>query len=459
MSAKGIVLGCVLASLMALALLSGVSLAALDPAVGAVAGPDGPRLPVPPKQAPEAGPSAGLAIEGHPIGPVFPIHDPPGTINHVRPSIAYNPDLKEYLVVWQNERPVYPDIEAQRVSRSGALVGGPFFISGGEGVKRRNPDVTYNSKQQEYLIVWEHEPDGARPNIMARRVSGTGEMRSGELPLGTGPALRLRTRPAIAYAWTSDRYMVVWESLVQGASSSDIEAQVLSAWAALEGSNFQIATGSTNHSYEDPDLAYNRSRNEYLVAWTWHDKVGPNYDIKARRVTQDGILLDSELLIGYHTPDEWHPAVHALPTVPNAGKYLVVWELRYTASDGDIYSREVSGPGVMGAVKIISSLNEDQTDPAVAGSEERGEYMTAWVQDAGSIFDDIKGRIFSGGEPTGPLFSLLGGWTYPKLPAVASGPDGDFLVAFQDAPWTGIFGIYGRLWGDRRYTYLPLTLR
>lgn len=54
-------------------------------------------------------------------------------------SIAFNSDRGEYLVVWHNERPVYPDIQAQRVSADGGLVGVPFYIAGGPGFQRRLP--------------------------------------------------------------------------------------------------------------------------------------------------------------------------------------------------------------------------------------------------------------------------------------------------------------------------------
>jgi len=88
----------------------------------------------------------------------------------LKPSIAYNPDRQEYLVVWYNERPVYPDIKAQRVGVDGQLVGGPCYIAGGEGAKRRYPDVVYNPTHQEYLVVWEELLDEGHSNIISQRV-------------------------------------------------------------------------------------------------------------------------------------------------------------------------------------------------------------------------------------------------------------------------------------------------
>ena len=35
--------------------------------------------------------------------------------DQLKPSTAYNPDRREYLVVWHNERPVYPDIQAGNI--------------------------------------------------------------------------------------------------------------------------------------------------------------------------------------------------------------------------------------------------------------------------------------------------------------------------------------------------------
>jgi hypothetical protein len=68
----------------------------------------------------------------------------------VFPVVAYNSQRQEYLVVWYNDRAGNDDIRAQRLSKYGAPLGGPFYISAGSGADRRYPDVAYNSVQDQY---------------------------------------------------------------------------------------------------------------------------------------------------------------------------------------------------------------------------------------------------------------------------------------------------------------------
>jgi hypothetical protein len=75
-----------------------------------------------------------------------PIGDPFATsaadLQEGRPAVAYNTQWQEYLVVWNNDRAGNDDIRAQRLTKTGAPIGVPFYISAGEGAERRYPDVT-----------------------------------------------------------------------------------------------------------------------------------------------------------------------------------------------------------------------------------------------------------------------------------------------------------------------------
>ena len=102
-------------------------------------------------QAISAGASAAAAANGAPIGQQFVISGDPE--QEVYPSVAYNSQRQEYLVVWSNDRPGNDDIRAQRLSKNGALIGGSFYISAGSGADRRYPDVAYNTQQDQYLVV------------------------------------------------------------------------------------------------------------------------------------------------------------------------------------------------------------------------------------------------------------------------------------------------------------------
>lgn len=400
---------------------------------------------------------------GGPIGYSFTIIDESET--EVNPAVAYSSDREEYLVVWYNDRPGNDDIRAQRVSKDGTLVGGAFYISAGSGADRRYPDVAYNSKNNQYLVVWEHYESASGYSIHARRVSGTGQVLDSMDIVVRGPGYNLYTpaEPAVAYAYTSDKYLVVWQETWHPTPiSKNIEGQVVSSSGSLE-SSATISQDTGNGDYRDePDVAYNRSRNEYLVVWQQRDHTVNEYDIYARRVQGNGTPMSpASIAIDTDPADQLNPAAAAIPTEPNKGYYLVVYEDHTNAGDADIYARKVKGEGTTdGNLFHISRPNEDQSHPAVAGNESNQQYLVAWTHEDYSppfIFDGIVGRAVS---IDGTLLNdetALGGIDADNA-AIASGPTGDFLVAFDDQPLLASSrGIYGQLWGNR--VYLPLALR
>jgi hypothetical protein len=150
--------------------------------------------------------------------------------------------------------------------------------------------------------------------------------------------------------------------------------------------------------------------------------------------------------------------VAALPNATAEGQYLVVFELLFPG-DSDIYSRFVSGVGVVGAGQYFAGSLEDETNPSVAGSESANRYLIVWSRPTTPpiVYDYIEGRtISSTGLMGGNMY--VGGFPLADNAVVSSGPTGDFLVAFKDQqPPSADSGIYGQLWGNR--TYLPLSLR
>jgi uncharacterized protein YlbG (UPF0298 family) len=124
--------------------------------------------------------------------------------------MAYNSQRQQYLVVWYNDRAGCDDIRAQRVFKNGTLAGGPFYISAGCTADRRYPDVTYNSKHDQYLVVWEHYDAAEGYSIKGRRVSGAGQvLDTTDITIRGWSNLYTPVKPAVAYAYTSDRYLVV----------------------------------------------------------------------------------------------------------------------------------------------------------------------------------------------------------------------------------------------------------
>ncbi|MEZ4556352.1 MAG: hypothetical protein R2854_07880, partial [Caldilineaceae bacterium] len=68
------------------------------------------------------------------------------------PAVAYNPQHREYLVVWQNNWSGNRDIYAQRVDAQGDLLSW-FAVTTGTH-DRAQPAVAYDPVNQRYLVTW-----------------------------------------------------------------------------------------------------------------------------------------------------------------------------------------------------------------------------------------------------------------------------------------------------------------
>jgi hypothetical protein len=395
------------------------------------------------------------ANSGMPIGTSFLIEDQPSDLSY--PSVAYDSYRNEYWVVYQAN--ANHTIRAARLNARGKVLS-YTDIAYHEFQYLQNPDLAYNNTTHAFLVVWDSY-DGSRNRIYSRILDPAGVL-GPETELGAGAALRDRFKPAVAYASTGDKFLVVWESVVwQSAGTFDVEAQIVTSYGALENANFLIAAGNSSFIHYEPDLAYNRSRNEYLVAWVQEEKAIGQTDIFARRVTADGVILDgTAITIGYHTTPETGPVVAAIPTVPNFGMYAVAWEMHYSATDSDIYARGVTGLGVVNPVVLVTATGDNERYPAIVGNEARGEFLVSWTGPYPAPF--INTGIWA--RPlllNGALTSqrTLAAGSFADYSALATGSTGDYLMVYQDpnlfVPVT--LDIWGRLWGNRNY--LPAIMK
>jgi len=381
------------------------------------------------------------------------------SLDETLPAVAYNSQRQEYLVVWYNDRAGNDDIIAQRVSVNGTLIGGKFYISAGVGADRRYPKVAYNSKQDQYLVVWEHyDTSSGYYDIKCRRVDGSGYvLDASDILIESGSNLHTPSKLAVSYASTPDRYLVVWEDVWHPIPIQyTIYGQVITPQGALEGSDFTISAGTDQR--QEPDLAYNRHANRYLVVW--QQKAGTLWAVHGQQVKGDGGTYQGDILIAYYSGDCEYPSVASIPNTQTNEKFLVVWQLEYSTSPSihNIYGIVINEDGSLASsdVKILLSYT-DTTVPSVAGDETSQQYLVAWQNPLAAGDNPIYARALSyDGALKGEVANLEG--QDANYPAVASGPNGDFFTVWQDKP-TGATttGIFGHLWGNR--LFMPLTIK
>ncbi len=222
-----------------------------------------------------------VASTGAPLGePVTIVHEPQA-VSH--PAVAYNPAAGEFLVVWQRQD-IW--IEDRRLSVSGEL----------QGPRRRIwssllrpypapvPDVVYNPRTDEYLVVWD---DASDDDIYGFRVAADGGPVAGSERIVISSASGAQTGPR---AGVHDRgYLVAWED-DRDPDSSNLFGQLLSAAGervnaagtpgAPADTNMPLAAAIPDQ--EAPALAFNPGGVEFLLTWA-EDRLG-GADILGQRV-------------------------------------------------------------------------------------------------------------------------------------------------------------------------------
>ncbi|MEW5868747.1 MAG: hypothetical protein AB1894_05685 [Chloroflexota bacterium] len=422
-------------------------------------------------------PDSALAA-GKPISEWFLVSHAPEIER--QPAVAYNSQRNEYLVVFYNDRPGRDDddIRAERISKNGKRLGG-IWVSAGLGAERRNPDVTYNPQLDQYLVVWQHDdPNNTQVNIRGQLLKYDA---AGNL-MKFGPEIWVNvagsggcsvncyaSKPAVAYANAARKYLVVWENKEAFNVSSDIFAQVLLENGARWSVTYPLARGAWGYSHSNPDVAYNRSGNGFLVVWEQLNKDSesvpvPHTDIYGLIVDGGGPIVSSPLpIMSSSSYSEANPSVAAIPLVvvegvQTKGQFLVAAEF-YDPRDGrdasDIATILVNANGSLGGSGgyggpgtpfILRNLFAPDINPVVAGSEGLNQFLLIWSTYFGERYPvpTLWGQTFDTltGAPHGNIEPL--GAPFPTYPAVASGSSGDFLVT---TTIPGDWEIFGSLWG------------
>ena len=221
------------------------------------------------------------------------------------PAVAWNATDNEYLVVWSgsdsagalvaNENEIF----GQRLSNAGAALGSnDFRISsmgpdGNTSYAAYSPALAYNPATNEYLVAWEGDDDSAPQvdneyEIFGQRLSalgaevGTDDFRISDMG-PDGSTLYQATLPAVSYASTANRYLVVWQGDDNTAPLTDnnnqIFAQELQANGEPTGPNDLRLTGlgppgGPLKAVDNPAAVFGATNGAFLVVFEGNSGVG-----------------------------------------------------------------------------------------------------------------------------------------------------------------------------------------
>jgi hypothetical protein len=360
------------------------------------------------------------AAGANPLGDLFRISELAPNDGHgsaFDTQVAYNGGTSEYLVSWTADGYASPgedEVWVQRVSNAGAQIGADRRIStiGAEG-------------------------DGTRE------------------PFG---------RPAVAADPVNDRNLVVWsadpENNTFGNSEFRIYGQLLAADGSEIGVNdFAISGSQAGALY--PHVAFNPEREEYLVVWSGNATGTPVQ--WGRRLDKNGAPIAAPFQISQLAES----GRGSLPQVAyNASKdeYLVAWYGFKGFEDGEAWGQRinaVTGAAIGGDVKLTThgAVEDDIAGgfPSISYNPLAGDYLMTYTKDDDNPNPDtleVQSQVLSAtavpqGSPV--RLSTVGKLAYEPATAYATGPGGgagQYLVVWQqESPPPGFYDY--EIWGQR----------
>jgi hypothetical protein len=370
-------------------------------------------------------------------------------INNCDPVVAYNSKRDQYLVVWWSAHTLTREVAAARFNSRGALLSS-FIVVQDAAKMNWLPAVAYSPVQDEYLVAYTYAHSTTDFDIYARRIKWDGSWIGPPIPINTD--LGKQWYPAVAYNSHDDEYLVVYENYWAD-GSRDIAAQRIRAsdGAPLSWRNIAAAPGTVRRL---PAVAYNAARNNYLIAYTFqHPGDG---DIYARITSANMGVLGPELHLVDNT---FHQDGVALAAGPD--EVLAVWEDGPSPTHRTIYGRRITGAGdLQPYIPIGDEVNQVFTEVAVAHSELYG-YLVTWRHALAPDDWDIHGRFVRAGNNAAwqQRFWIDATPRHQKSPDVACDSGGECLVVYEDDWQNGVeYDIGGRIVQGHRF-YVPLTLR
>jgi hypothetical protein len=275
----------------------------------------------------------------------FKVTQTPGS--HFHPAVACNSTNGQYFVVWEDQsNKGYMPIYGQFFDKYGSTLGTNFCVTDpGVYVDCLRPSLAYNPNQNEFLLVWEDWTDATNINIGGQRVDiTTGKILGSKIAIST--ANYGQKYPQIAYNALDNIYLVAWEDYRNPMTGPDIYGQFVENNGTLSGANFAIGVASDHQGA--PSVA--SGVHEFIVTFDDNRNLKTTLgDIYAQRVDSSSGSLQVH---GSNFPvcDQGSTqAQNSLAFAAGDKSYLVVFkdERNMKTKGSDIYGQNFDVDGKM----------------------------------------------------------------------------------------------------------------
>ena len=311
------------------------------------------------------------------VGPTAPLNPYPN--DRVQPSVAYDPMNDRYLIVWAYDTSGNGsnyDIHGVFVNWDGPIQGLHQFVICDWTTQQWVPKVTYNSVEEQFMIVWWTDHPSVPDYISGRRINASnGSLLPSDSDFTINHTTEVRVNPEISFNEQRNEYLVVYDD------TQDIFATRFSAEGAPLGvGEFQIAAWTGAEIL--PSVDYCSQNDQYLVAWQ-----NPQPDIYARFIKGDGTIDGAPLHLEYTSVEEIKPKV----ACDQAGRqFLVTWQQQFSSITGPygISGQFVNFDKTLGKFFVLmsptSGVSAEFTSPVVAGG--KVNFLTVWEHDRANYY-------------------------------------------------------------------------
>lgn len=286
--------------------------------------------------------------------------------NSANTVVSYSKTRNQYFVVWVGNSIIENkhDIYGMRISHWGTRSSDEILISTSNTVSYYDavdPQITYNSTDNEYLVVWTGDISSGKEEIYGQRFNAaTGA--ANEPFLGTNFRISNMTdvntgfdaiTPNVIYNETDNQYLVIWGGDVSF-GKEEVFGQLLSNVGVEIGSDFQITThgGDNNVDAKQPDVAWSATTNSYMVAWygpsllTFPQRLST--EIWMQEITNTGILSGAIIKISDFTSLGYYESYNPKIISNTEQGLLISWH-----SDGNSSPANINTAGLVNGEKEI----------------------------------------------------------------------------------------------------------
>lgn len=288
-----------------------------------------------------------------------------------------------------------------------------------------------NNQDGQYLVTWSDitAKSNTDVDVYGRILDATGNAVSKDIGISTGKMGQALT--AVAFDSINKRYLVVWSDWRKArAIDSDIWGQFINTDGSLHGKNFAISE-TRDVSQKDSTVAYDPSRQQYLIAWKDSRKGGLE-KLRGRYLSSKGKPVGKEFEIAVGEGKQDRPSLYY---DPRRKRFLVIW--RDIVDDHLEKTTALRGKGIFSSFidpaiphkakpgKLID-MEDDACLPtslyAAAYSPEDDVFLVAWTtaRDYQKLGLDSFGAIIraDSGNLTSKPFAIARTNDYQEFPTV-----------------------------------------